>query len=378
VKGSTRKRSDASLQDAFLQAILEHPDDDIPRLIFADWLEERGDPRGTFIRLQCQRAALTHRDPAFKELLAQESALLRHNEAEWSKPVLRLVDEVEYRRGFIEHVSVTAARFLKNANRLFRLTPIRSVKLTRLTSLIREISECPQMARVRELNLSHNPEAAGTRSLRLLVQSPHIHQLTGLRLFDCGATPLSATLLASTPALGRLAALELGRNSVGDDGATLLATSPHLANLRELSLYGNGVMGPGAIALASSPTFRLTHLDLGANTSANPGAPAIAGSASCSELRRLVLRTCSIGNAGVEAIATSPHLGRLEYLDLHSNHINDMGLQALAASTTLGRLAYLDLDRNEFKAKGAQAMLSSPNFPRMRQLALGRHGAPPK
>ena len=37
----------------FLQAIADAPDDDAPRLIFADWLEERGDPRCELIRLQC-------------------------------------------------------------------------------------------------------------------------------------------------------------------------------------------------------------------------------------------------------------------------------------------------------------------------------------
>ena len=38
--------------EAFLQAIIDNPDDDAPRLIYADWLEERGDPRGEFIRVQ--------------------------------------------------------------------------------------------------------------------------------------------------------------------------------------------------------------------------------------------------------------------------------------------------------------------------------------
>ena len=38
--------------DAFLQAIRDAPDDDAPRLIYADWLDERGDPRGEFIRVQ--------------------------------------------------------------------------------------------------------------------------------------------------------------------------------------------------------------------------------------------------------------------------------------------------------------------------------------
>jgi len=34
---------------SFLRTILAHPDDDGPRLVFADWLEERG---------ECERAEL--------------------------------------------------------------------------------------------------------------------------------------------------------------------------------------------------------------------------------------------------------------------------------------------------------------------------------
>lgn len=36
---------------SFLQAMLEHPDDASLRLVFTDWLEERGDPRGELLRL---------------------------------------------------------------------------------------------------------------------------------------------------------------------------------------------------------------------------------------------------------------------------------------------------------------------------------------
>jgi uncharacterized protein (TIGR02996 family) len=52
-----------SREEDFLQAILENPDDDVPRLIFADWLEEQGDPRGEFIRLQCELAGLPEYQP---------------------------------------------------------------------------------------------------------------------------------------------------------------------------------------------------------------------------------------------------------------------------------------------------------------------------
>jgi uncharacterized protein (TIGR02996 family) len=38
----------------FLTALLERPDDDTTRLVYADWLEEQGDPRSEFLRLMVQ------------------------------------------------------------------------------------------------------------------------------------------------------------------------------------------------------------------------------------------------------------------------------------------------------------------------------------
>jgi uncharacterized protein (TIGR02996 family) len=42
-------------RDAFLKAIRDSPDDDTPRLVFADWLTENGEEsRAEFIRVQCE------------------------------------------------------------------------------------------------------------------------------------------------------------------------------------------------------------------------------------------------------------------------------------------------------------------------------------
>jgi uncharacterized protein (TIGR02996 family) len=42
-----------SEQAALLAAIVAYPDEDTPRLIYADWLDENGEPaRAEFIRLQ--------------------------------------------------------------------------------------------------------------------------------------------------------------------------------------------------------------------------------------------------------------------------------------------------------------------------------------
>ena len=44
-------------REALFRGILDNPEDDVPRLVFADWLEEHGEAdRAEFIRVQCERA----------------------------------------------------------------------------------------------------------------------------------------------------------------------------------------------------------------------------------------------------------------------------------------------------------------------------------
>src|SRR5262245_26236867 len=54
-------------EEAFLAALRERPDDDATRLIFADWLEERGDEesrlKAEYIRVDCKVAARPRRSP---------------------------------------------------------------------------------------------------------------------------------------------------------------------------------------------------------------------------------------------------------------------------------------------------------------------------
>ncbi|MBN9121372.1 MAG: TIGR02996 domain-containing protein [Planctomycetes bacterium] len=57
-------------------AIVAHADEDTPRLAYADWLDEHGDPdRAAFIRAQCRLAEMPPDAPDWYELLEQESDL---------------------------------------------------------------------------------------------------------------------------------------------------------------------------------------------------------------------------------------------------------------------------------------------------------------
>src|SRR5947209_18486404 len=49
---------------SFLRALRADPGDEATRLVYADWLEERGDPLGAVLRLQCQAKGLERRKRA--------------------------------------------------------------------------------------------------------------------------------------------------------------------------------------------------------------------------------------------------------------------------------------------------------------------------
>jgi uncharacterized protein (TIGR02996 family) len=82
--------------DELLAAVYAALDSDEPRLIYADWLQERGDARGELIALQCQ-AQIT---PAQSRRLKQ---LLDENGRAWLGPLEPVIAKtgVVFRRGFL-------------------------------------------------------------------------------------------------------------------------------------------------------------------------------------------------------------------------------------------------------------------------------------
>ncbi|MEK6235020.1 MAG: TIGR02996 domain-containing protein, partial [Planctomycetales bacterium] len=63
-------------ESAFLREVCDSPLDDAPRLIFADWLEERGDVRGEFIRLQCDLEGMMEHHPEYGKAKRKANSLL--------------------------------------------------------------------------------------------------------------------------------------------------------------------------------------------------------------------------------------------------------------------------------------------------------------
>jgi uncharacterized protein (TIGR02996 family) len=57
-------------ENGFIQAVRKSLHDEAARLIYADWLTERGDTRADFLRLECTLRRMTDRNPEYPVALA--------------------------------------------------------------------------------------------------------------------------------------------------------------------------------------------------------------------------------------------------------------------------------------------------------------------
>ncbi len=266
--------------EAFLQAIVENPDDDSVRLIYADWLDEHDQTdRAAFIRLQCELATLERNAPRGAELKARERELLAEHEEEWA-PLPRVVGARKFERGFLDQVELPAKGFSQLPT-IFSVCPtVRQLRLVgRFRSgkpSMRVIAASPYLARLTSLAIIRGCYNIGAEAVRVLVGSPHVGGLTGLSLTD---------------------------NAIGPGGVVAITTAPLLRNLTSLSLslYGfrpeEFIGVEAAEALASSPYLtRLSHLRL---------------------------TSCLIGDQVCRVLAAAPNLTNLNTLDLRNNLISD-------------------------------------------------------
>src|SRR3954452_23480399 len=89
----------------FLAAVRAHPDDDAPRLVYADWLDERGDAdRAEFIRVQCELAPLDPADPHAATLKRRERGLLARHERAWVGDLAGVASGWTFARGFVDYL----------------------------------------------------------------------------------------------------------------------------------------------------------------------------------------------------------------------------------------------------------------------------------
>lgn len=132
-------------REVLLEAILDGPDDDLPRLAYADACEEEGDlERSDFIRLSVRYAEAVD-DEILRQMRYVGSAYNWHRwlgvEMDVTNVVARLwrpeilpsareiKNTVYFWRGFVREIALTHGLFLKHAEALFNAQPIERVRL---------------------------------------------------------------------------------------------------------------------------------------------------------------------------------------------------------------------------------------------------------
>lgn len=270
-----------------LQQILDDPTDDQLRAVYADELQEKGDPRGELIAIDLELGRGRTSD-----LVVRRAALLAEHAARWWPAIP--VERLEIRRGFVERVVGTRAELVA-ATPMFQTEPIERAELVSPTNYfpreawqwrirqlaIRSYFDGGALRSLTFSTLDHQLEAldlgdadmsglptlgdhfsrcrslslAGNRRLRdHLLELRSWNHLPALEVLDVRRCRIDAPIaLALVEGLDKLRVLKLSGNRIGSAGALLLAQRlAELPALRELHVLGCGIEPEAARALTDA------------------------------------------------------------------------------------------------------------------------------
>jgi uncharacterized protein (TIGR02996 family) len=339
---------------ALLAAVAADPDEDTPRLAYADWLDEHGDPaRAEFVRLQIERAREAARRGAPEaDLSAREQALLDRHEEEWFGLPPGREEGWDYvvRRGFPCAVFGGYENFCDHQDALARwpVTRLHAGVYLHDADHARRLGGAPLLARIRELDLYYSH--AGPEVVCPLLRAPALAGLLWLNVGYCRLGDEGAAFLATQPCLPRLRHLDLNGNSITAAGIRELIGSEHRGSVESLSLAGNGVAPADVRALLGSDRWpRLTDLCLWNLGLGDTGVADLAGCPDLARLTALNLNHNGLTDAGVWALAASPYVRNLRTLALSANALTSACVDVLIGSPNLGGLKFLRLTHNKIQ-----------------------------
>jgi uncharacterized protein (TIGR02996 family) len=231
-----------SERDAILGTICDHPDDNAPRLVYADWLDENGDPeRAEFIRWQIEIANLDPTSKRYEEIFPKMRAKLSRKGKEWAGNITnRIGQQILFRRGFIEQISVLVGELRKTYDMvLSKQEPLRKVTVKLCPN--REILQVMQMPHPPTVNtLEFKKSKINDGGLLGIASLPNIEHLKLAGNFqEVGLCCMADNFYA--PKMRTLTLLSSAR--VALDSIIVLANAKHMPVLEELSLAPLGAHG---------------------------------------------------------------------------------------------------------------------------------------
>jgi uncharacterized protein (TIGR02996 family) len=278
-----------SEEAGLMRAIVANPEEDTPRLMYADWLQENGYPdRADFIRIQCALAKGGLDPEEELELMGRERSF-KPRLKEWSH-----LGPCEFRRGIGEKVTMhpvalaeTSQALLGRMARGYAIMALRIVSpgsgaagIDSLMALIgndvatrnealraQEPAACQklidrkELARLFEVDLSNSQPSESL--LTLLQQCRHLHRVTVLELN--GANLQQVRPLDNPVSLVNVKKLSLAGNGLTREGVAPLIDNPAMEKVEMLDLSNNRITGTTILDLVASLS-RLKALDVRDNS----------------------------------------------------------------------------------------------------------------
>lgn len=270
------------VQAALLAAIADRPDDDTPRLVYADWLDDHAgdlpDPaaarvRAEFIRVQCEATRLAHLPTAllqgYAELYRRQDALLTYHRRDLIGPLSDDIGPLDavFDRGFVSELRLDAPTFVANARAVATLSPrplVTVVGAARYLDALAAVGSGLATVTAVEMQSERWPENQSLTAGQLTLAFGG-HPWDRLRRLDLeGARVGDEGVVVVAVCFGhrKLTHLDVSGNDISDNGVLLLTRTPLWSRLRSLVLGGNPISDEGAVALADAPPTAIEYLNL--------------------------------------------------------------------------------------------------------------------
>jgi uncharacterized protein (TIGR02996 family) len=319
-------------------AIVASPVDPAPYLVYGDWLQAQGDPRGELIAVQ---AALLDK-PKDAKLKKKEQQLLSDHQSHLLGDLMDFEEgngelAVEWYLGFLKSISVGGDEYGE----------------IDAEGAIRTALKLPSAKFMREIVIGvfdtedGQPEYAGL--LKTMSKLP-IPQTLRRLAFDIGSFQISWSKLGNVsllyPQLGNLEEL-LIKNGAFDLGKM------SLPNLKKLDIVTGGFTKANMASVANAKLPKLESLCLyfgdenyGANCTIKDVKPVLDGKG-FERVKHLGLCNAEFENDIAKAMPTSKIVKQLETLDLSKGQMTDEGAEALiAGAKALSHLKRIDVSHN--------------------------------
>jgi uncharacterized protein (TIGR02996 family) len=407
-------------EEALLKAIIAHPGDDTPRLIYADWLEEHDEPlRADFIRTQVRITASTAADPEYPNLLEHYAEILPSCvNANFPMPKLPpgfafSNDEIEIanlNRGFVSSVRGAWAskdlppsveeieQFANGLQRLVATTTARNLDLYAMDpDRITRILTAPGAESLKGMLLTQAITAIITRDgdtvLQAVANSKAVTNFEMLFLTFHRSMPTNAGFAALAKAkLDQLTQLGLWlqtgpqcdlapltkakwfrnlRSVYFSDsrpqGSAIIPALATLPHLRSLELMQQSVQARKALGMARSFP-ELARLHLQGDTPFNDAIPMAKGR--FPRLAALLINGEGDANTAIKRFCGAKWWNQIRILELGGGRISNESVNALAQSSIAANLRILRLHHRSFGKTGLAALADGKLFANLTTLGL--------